>query len=230
MTARGDYFPRGVNMHVPNMEYAADVALTGPCEVDLNPTAGALLAALATGILSAQSIATAGSANTFAAGFTQSERQMGKFGRCIQVVASGTATSTVTITGTDYLGQRMVEVLTLNGTTPVLGQKAFRRILSIAWGATADRTINVGWSSGLGIPYKSLGTLAQGGAIELVNNAVPADAGALVAGADTQTTTSADPRGRYTPHANNIPNGTRLYRLGYRPDRKNLHGVKHVVA
>src|SRR5262249_13373196 len=116
---------RGPNYYVPEMAYAQDVGLDGICRVDL----GAPVALNATGILSAQSIATAGSTTTFAATYATAMGTpavgLARYGRNLTVVASGTATSTVTVDGQDYLGQPVRETFTLNSGTPVAGVKAF---------------------------------------------------------------------------------------------------------
>jgi hypothetical protein len=224
MTAKGDFFPSRTNDHVPSMAYAADVRINGVGEIEIP----ALAAADTDGILDGTDIATAGSTTTFAAAYTGAEALMGKFGRNVTVVASGAATSTVTVTGKDYLGQVMVETLTLNGTSAVAGKKAFRTITSIAWGATASRTIDVGWGDALGLPYKvfSLET-------NLVDRAAASGAGTVVAGvatSTTQTATTGDPRGTWTPHASDLADGSKTYQLRAYCDRQNLHGNAHYAG
>lgn len=211
---------RRINCRVPNLQYAADVDITGLTTVDIPP----LPAASATAILNAQSIATAGNAAPVA-GFNPATT-MGKFGRNLTVVASGAATSNVTIEGFDYLGQPMKESFTLNGTTPVVGKKCFGDIARVVFGATAATTINVGTGTKLGIPYKALGTVMLN---ELVSDVAPT-AGALLGGVNTQTLTSDDPRGSYTPHSSVVPDGTRWYRFTMNTDRNNLHGNAQAVA
>lgn len=222
MTAKGDFFPRRINSHVPNMKYAADVRFGGVGTI-LIP---AMVAADTDGILDGQSIATADDTTTFVTGYDPD--MMGKFGRNVTVVASGAATSTVTVRGKDYLGQPMVETLTLNGTSAVAGKKAFKYIDSIAWGATAGTTIDVGYGNVLGLPYKSQKLVS-----ELVNKEVPANAGAIVDGAATGHTASAtsdDPRGTYAPHSSQVPNGSKAYELTIMHDTDNLHGDAHYYA
>ena len=94
MSALGSYYPAGVNEYVPNMQYAADVDINGHIPVDLSPLV-AMLAASATGILNAQSIAAAVDTTTFVTAFANnqnvSEAYMGRFGRNVTVVASGAA-------------------------------------------------------------------------------------------------------------------------------------------
>lgn len=221
MTAKGSYFPVGANMFVPDAVYSADCFLEGRLFVDLTPTAP--LAASATGILSAQSIATAGNTSTFVAAFLQTEAQMGKFGRCLQYVASGAATSTVTVQGLDYLGQPMTEQITLNGTTIVNGTKAFRRITNIAYGATGATTINVGWRDCFGLPYAS-----QGDGVDYTDGVRSGTQGTYLQRVATQTVTSGDPRGTWVP--NQAANGSRKYSLTYEPYRLALYGARHFFS
>jgi hypothetical protein len=228
MSARGSYYPAGANVYVPNMAYAADVQVEGQLPVDLTP-AIALRAAVTNGILAAQSIATAGTATTFvtafAAGQNNDESFMGRFGRNLTVVASGAATSNVTVYGADYLGQPMAESFTLNGATPVVGKKAFRRLTSIVYGATAATTIDVGYGNVLGLPYAYIGE-GQSYTDDVLN----ASQGTFVARVATQTTTSGDPRGTWTPAAGDVPNGTKRHKVHYQPLGGNLYGARHVTA
>ena len=208
---------RRINNRVEACCYAADVGVDGLTTVDIP----APPAALATGILNAQSIAAAGTSSPVV-GFSPSV--MGRYGRNVTVVASGAATSNVTVYGFDYLGQAMKESFTLTGATPVVGKKMFADIVSVAYGLTAGTTINVGYGAVLGVPYKVLGTQITN---ELTSDVTPT-AGALVAGVSPQTLTSGDPRGTYTP--NLAPDGVRSYRFSCAVDRNNLHGAAHVIA
>lgn len=208
---------RRVNVRVPDLVYAADVGIDGMTTVDIP----AMPAALATGIINAQSIAAAGQSNPVVG---WSPANMGRYGRNVTVVASGAATSNVTVVGFDYLGQGMRESFTLTGATPVVGKKAFADIAFVTYGLTGGTTINVGYGSVLGVPYKILSTAIV---FELMNDAIPT-AGALIAGVVTQTLTSGDPRGTYTP--NTAPNGTHYYRFTCVVDRNQLHGSAHVSA
>ena len=209
---------RRINNRVEACCYAADVGVDGLCTVDIP----ALPAKSATAIVNAQSIASPNTSCNPSASFSPSI--MGRYGRNVTVVASGAATSNVTVNGYDYLGQAMKESFTLNGATPVVGKKAFADIVNVTFGNTAGTTINVGTGDLLGVPYKVLGTAITN---ELTNDATPT-AGALVAGVATQTLTSGDPRGTYAP--NTVPNGTATYRFSCAVDRSNLHGSAHVIA
>ncbi len=228
MSALGSYYPANVNMYVPNMQYAADVDINGHIPVDLTPQV-ALLAAAAAGILSAQSIAVAGEQSTFVPAFANnqnlSDAYMGRFGRNVTVVASGAATSAVVVYGTDYLGQPMAESFTLNGTTPVVGQKAFRRVTRVTAAATAGTTINVGYGNVLGLPYAYIGE-----GVSYTDNILNANQGTFVARVAIQSLTSGDPRGTWTPNAANVPDGTRRFSIRYQTLKGNLYGNRHVQA
>lgn len=215
-----DYFPKRINMHVPNMQYAADVRFGGVGTVELP----AAVAADADGILSAQSIAAAGNTGAFAA--TYSDDAMAKFGRNVTAIASGASTATVTVTGRDYLGQRVTEELTLNGAATVKGKKAFASIDNVAWTATAATTVNVGWGDILGLPYKLIKSIA-----EVVDGVEAANAGTFVVGSDAAVSaTSADTRGTYTPAAANVADGSKAYSITGLWDTDNLHGNVQYAA
>jgi len=210
------------------MSYAADVDMNGHVPADLSPQVP-LLAAAAAGILSAQSIATAVDTSTFVAAFANnqniSEAYMGRFGRNVTVVASGAATSTVTVYGLDYLGQPMAQTLTLNGTTPVVGTKAFRRITRITAAVTAATTINVGYGDVLGLPYAYIGE-----GVSYTDDVLNSSQGTFTARVATQTLTSGDARGTWAPAAGNVPNGTRLHKVRFQALKSNLYGARQVQA
>ncbi len=183
----GTNYPRRVNMYVPAMQYSMDVNINGACRVNF----GAPAAAAATLVASGVSIAAALTVDlTTVTPFPE------PFGRTLQIVASGAATSTVLVNGWDYLHQPITERVTLNGTTPVQMKKAFKDFLSIVIdNFTAATTVNIGSGTGLGLPYKCIR-----GAYEIANGVVAA-IGTLTAGVltDPQTSTTGDPRGTYVP-------------------------------
>lgn len=210
-------------MYVPAMAYSADVNFNGETRVNF----GAPLAAVTTAILNLQSIA---AANT---GFDLSAiaASPDTYGRNITVVASGAATSNVTLYGWDYLGQPMVESFTLNGATPVVGSKAWKSFSYATWGLTAGTTISVGWGSKLGLPYKTIRC-----AYEIGNGALAA-AGTLQAPSTTDpaTSTTTDPRGMYT--TTTTMNGTNIISAVFdmlndvnTSNHGGLHGIQHVAA
>lgn len=215
------HWMEGVNYYVPTMQLHSHVGQDGLAKIEL----GAPVALNAIGVLSAQSIATAGTSTTFAG--TYSKDAMSKYGRVVTVVASGAATSLVTVKGRDYLGQPVTEALTLNGTTPVIGKKAFKYVDSVTYAVTAATTINVGWGNIFGLPFKA-NQLVQ----EALNDQATANAGVFTAAVttDPQTGTTGDPRGTYATHASNLPDGVKTFQLVIRCDKTNLHGVKHFGA
>jgi len=218
MSSMGSFFPRRTSQYVPSMQYSSDVSATGMGSLALeNP-----IAANATGIIAAQSIATAGSV---AAATTFDPNSMGKFGRVLQVKASIAATSNVTVNGRDYLGQALTESFTLAGTTPVIGKKAFKLIDRITFGVTAAATIDVGWGNVLGLPYRIIDMFS-----ELVSGIEATAAGTIQLPVSVQTSTSGDPRGTYTPAGANIPDGIRRYTIVGLWDRTNLHGERQFYA
>jgi hypothetical protein len=122
--------------------------------------------------------------------------------RAVNIV-SGTGTLTnrnVTITGYDYYGQPMSEVIatgTVQSTT-VAGKKAFFQILSASISGALGATIAVGTTDALGIPVR----VTDGGYICHVgwNGGFALDTGTFVAAATaTATTTTGDVRGTFDP-------------------------------
>lgn len=134
-------------------------------------------------------------------------------GRNVQVVSSnaGDTTQVVTVTGKDMYGQTMREAITANGTTPVLGKKAFFTVTGVAVSAVMAGNLSVGDGAILGFPaYVSNTTFI----LREIQDGATAVAGTVVAGAGItvpSTATSADVRGTYTP--NSAPDGTRAYAL-----------------
>jgi hypothetical protein len=118
-------------------------------------------------------------------------------------ITSGTGTLTnrnVTISGYDYYGQAMSEVIatgTVQSTT-VAGKKAFFQITSASISGALGATIAVGTTDVLGLPVRVFNVSYV--ASVKSNNTLAQDAGTFVA-ADTATatTTTGDVRGTYTP-------------------------------
>ena len=114
---------------------------------------------------------------------------------------AGTPTSrNVTISGYDYYGQPMSEVIatgTVQSTT-VNGKKAFYQISSITISGSPVVTVAVGTTDILGSPVRitNAGYIARSG----WDGALADDAGTFVAAVTTTaTTTSGDVRGTYVP-------------------------------
>jgi hypothetical protein len=123
--------------------------------------------------------------------------------RAVSIV-SGTGTLTnrnVTITGYDYYGKPMSEVIatgTVQSTT-VNGKKAFYQIASASISGALGATIAIGTTDILGSPVRilDLGYIVHAG----YNNTLADNAGTAVAAVTaTATTTTGDVRGTFTPN------------------------------
>jgi hypothetical protein len=117
--------------------------------------------------------------------------------RAVKVNCSTTARA-FTVSGYDYYGQPMSEVITVaTAATAVTGLKAFYQIsgVTIAGSATA---VVVGTSDVLGLPVRVFNVSYV--ASVKSNNTLAQDAGTFVAAATaTATTTTGDVRGTYAP-------------------------------
>lgn len=211
-------FPRRINNYVPAMAYSSDVNYNGVTRVNF----GAPAVANATAILSAQSIATATTVDISATTIPD------KYGRILQVVASGASTASLTVKGWDYLGQPISENFTLNGATPVVGKKAFKTLGTLVINTTTAATINLGTGTGFGLPYKAIRAEWE------TADGVVAAAGTLTAGVltDPQTATTGDPRGTYVPTT--TPDSTKIITAAFSflndvntSNNGGLHGIRH---
>ena len=181
-------FPRRINNYVKAMAYSSDVNYNGATRVSF----GAPLAANATSLLNAGSIAAGTSLRSHSAVTAVFMNTVGTQNIC--VVAGGSVTMRLQLLYIDYLGQPIAEQLTLNGTTPVVGNKAFKALNYVTYTAAAT-TLSIGTGTKLGLPYKTLRVgyeIANGVAVAVGTFNAPS----LV---DPQTNTTTDPRGTYTP-------------------------------
>lgn len=128
--------------------------------------------------------------------------------RSLQMASSnaGDTTQTVTVRGTDTVGRAVTETRTLNGTTAVNFQKAFKTVTRVSVSAAMTGNLTVGTNNRLGVPAR----IRVGDVLLLkVNDAVP-EAGTIVAGdTATPTATTGDPCGTIQPTT--APNGTNVY-------------------
>lgn len=119
--------------------------------------------------------------------------------RGIVVDSGGADTSVITITGTDEFGNAMKENITVNGTTAVLGKKAFKTVTSISGSVDAANGIFIGTSDILGFPVflpNAVNIL-----YDTEDGAAVTD-GTYVAGVLTKpTATTGDVRGTYDPNS-----------------------------
>ena len=203
---------RRVNHRVADCCYAADVGTDGITTVDIPAVATAGAGVLVNG----QVLAAAGNVVPAVA---QTDFLMGRYGRSISVTAG--AGGAGVIYGYDYLGQAIKENVTLI-VGAVVSKKMFKDVAYVS--VPASGTFSIGVGVILGVPYKVLHTSMSG---EMTSD-VAAAAGALLAGVVTQSLTSGDPRGAYTPAA--APDGVRTYRFSCFVDRSNLHGSAHVIV
>ena len=215
-------FQRRINNYVPAMQYSADVNYNGETRVNFGAPPASNPTVVATGV----SINTAGQADLSA-----STALVDPFGRNITVVASGPASGTFTVNGWDYLGQPVAEQFTLNGVTPVAGNKCFKSFNYASFQAAAAVTVNIGSGTKLGLPFKALRAAYE------VANGVAVAAGSLQAAnlIDPATLTTGEPRGAYTPtttmNGANIISG--IFNMANDVNTANhggLHGLQHAAA
>ena len=113
-------------------------------------------------------------------------------------VNSSTTARAFTVTGYDYYGQPMSEVITVAvAGTPVNGKKAFYQVSTVAIAGSAT-AVTVGTTDIIGLPIR----VTDAGYIASVGwaNTLARDAGTFVAAVTTAaTTTTGDVRGTYVP-------------------------------
>ena len=108
-----------------------------------------LTAAVATAVCAAQAVAGAGSLTingTLASGGVATIVELQR--RIVAVSANaGDTTQTLTVTGTNYAGTVISEVITLNGTTPVGSQYDYKTVTKAVASAATAGNISVGTST-----------------------------------------------------------------------------------
>jgi hypothetical protein len=213
-------FPRRINSYVPAMSYSSDVAFNGVTRVNF----GAPIASSSVNVVNNASI-NAGATIDISSVFSYMP-----YGRNLQVVASIAATSIVDVYGYDYLGQPMVERFTLNGVTPVNGNKAFYSGNVVIAAATAGASISIGSGNKLGLPYKTLRC-----EWETANGLIVAAGTVQAPALGAQSLTSLDPRGLYTPTT--TPNAVNIITAAFdmvndvdSANNGGLHGIRHFAG
>ena len=201
MRRSGKYNPRRLNRYVPQMGYSVDIIHGAPHEVRFGPLAAADADSLMDGVaVTAATTSTAilldGLTDPVNTSYAEEFPYGPGFGRCLQIVFAGANTGAVLLRGRDYLGQPMTESITANGTTPVIGTKAFKYLDSVT--AAVSGTIDVGTTDKLGLPY-FMNNVVE----EMLDGVRVATLGTLVAPSyvDPQTATTTDPRGTYDPNS-----------------------------
>lgn len=164
---------------------------------------GAPVAASAAGLAASQTPAAAGNL-TLAATVLDVPRNITETG------VAATVAHTLTVTGTDEYGNRVVETITgAVGATTVAGKKAFKSISSIAVSGGTTGAITVGWGDVLGLP---LFVQDSDFVFKEIQDDAAAAAGTFVAGDLTKpSATTGDVRGTYDPSA--ACNGAIVFRL-----------------
>ena len=123
----------------------------------------------------------------------------------VALVVGGTPRN-FTVSGFDYYGQPMSEVITSVANSTVNGKKAFYQISGVTVSGATTTAITIGTTDILGLPVRVINAayVVRAG----WNSALANDAGTFVA-ADmaTATTTTGDVRGTYVP--SNATNGVR---------------------
>lgn len=147
--------------------------------------------------------------------------------RAVSVVSAnaGDTTQVITVVGFDAYNQPMTENITLNGTTTVSGQKAFRRITRVAASAVTLGNVSVGSTDILGLPLRvatrNYALTAWDGAFVTTGTFAAADA------TSPATATTDDVRGTFLPPA--ATNGARrltVYLFSPNPDTQaGIYGV-----
>lgn len=137
----------------------------------------------------------------------------GSAGRALNVVSSTTdTTQIVTVVGKDAFGATLSQAFTLNGTTAVVGTKAFATVTGISVNIALAGNLSVGTINvfGLPVPLPMLGLVVK----DLTDGAVSGTAGTFVVAdttSDGSTSSTGDVRGTYAP--NTAANGTHYYHV-----------------
>ena len=191
---------RGVQMHpIQQADLGSPAAISTIAIVNVGAVAAAGLVTL-NGALVAAGVATLG----------------GNYGRAIQLVSSnvGDTTQTMTVRGTDGRGEPVTEILTMNGTTPKLGLKAFRTIASITASAALVGTLSTGTTDKLGIIYRLDGKFDMLRAWADTTDEVTTGTLAVAVTTFPATGITGDVCGTWTPAT--ATNGAVRYRLWYK--------------
>lgn len=131
--------------------------------------------------------------------------------RNVQATSSnaGDTTQTVIFTGKDEYGVTMTEKLSLNGTSAVLGNKAFASVSQAAVSASLAGNLTAGTGAKLGLP---IALAAVGDVIREEQDGATASAGTIVAAVQTlPSNVTGDVRGTYVTNA--AMDGSKAFQL-----------------
>ena len=115
-------------------------------------------------------------------------------GIVIDSTNAGDTTQTITVTGTDYYDETLVEDIDANGTTAVSGLKAFKTITSVVSDAAFTGNVTVGNSNVLGLPFRT----DDKNKLQVIFDGAADAATIVVADDNTATATTGDVRGTVT--------------------------------
>lgn len=219
------FFPRRLSQYVPAMRYASDVNMAGGT-ARISFGAPALSTAATQLFKAALDVSAAGTLEAASMDYSEADAP---WGRNVYVDLSGAGTGNVDFYGWDYLGQYMIERVALNGATAVQGLKAFKWMQKIVYPTVGAVTLETGFGTKLGMPYKAVKVLS-----EEQDGAPKGTLGTLADPVLTSpaTITTGDPRGTYIP--NTTLNGSRVVTAMFifdntvnSSDVGGLHGVPH---
>lgn len=171
-----------------------------------------------TAVAAAQAVAGAGNATINGASASGGVATF-DFPRCAQIVSSnaGDTTQTVTLYGTDAYGVALTETITANGTTPVIGVKAFKTITRAAVSAALTGNLSIGNTDKFGLPIR----VTTRNYLQTAWNGAFVTTGTLVGGDTTSpaTAVTTDVRGTYAvPDAANGTKRLTAYIYPANPD------------
>ncbi len=222
-----DFFPNRIDMYVKAMKYAAELHDDGFYKLSFGSPALADLDDIIDGVTITSGVTILPA--SFVGGIVGVADA--PWGRTVEIDASAANTPDCHIYGFDYLGQAMVETIAFAGTSSVLGLKAFMRVTKVVVESGITGTMDLGFSTKLGLPWKTVKVEAE------IEDGVMASAGTLAAPilTDPQTLTTGDPRGTYIP-TGTLDDAADIAILAYADDWVNaagnggLYGIAHVVA
>jgi len=223
----GDFYPDRINQYVKAMLYAADVHDDGFYKLAF----GAPAVEDPNGIIAAHTIT--GGATIEVSDFVGGVEPVvdSPWGRGVSFEGSAAGTPVVTITGFDYLGQKITETVTLLTSAETFSLNAYSRITEVVVASGVTGTFDFGFSDRLGLPYKTMSV------VEEIEDGVRAGAGTLVVPilTDPATAATGDPRGTYAPTG--TLNGTADFSILARADNwvnaagnGGYYGIKHFAA